>query len=282
MSAVTDRLTLLAVVIVLVLSGCSAFGLGEPETETLTPVPLPSPEPTPDLPTVTPERTPSSDTLTVEDISRLGATYATRVKNDSYRLRSTQQLDVDGSVVSASTLTRRVVAGGQTYIERFTRTNDARDGTNLSYVYFYNGSVAATRYTSDATPNYGINTDPSPPDDLSGRGQLEDPLRAFAIERRSGDPLTDGVAFVGTRISNPLALGIPAAATDPRNGTLALRLYRNGTTTLRTRYTVTVDSTRVGEITRTFRVDRLGNVSASAPSWFSTARTAENASDAAE
>jgi hypothetical protein len=231
---------------------------------------------TPDPTTATPERSAPGDTLAVDDISRLGSTYATRLRNASYRLRSTQRFRVNGTV-GASTLTRRVVAGGRTYVERFERTAEAGEGTNVSYTYFYNGSVTATRYTSGTTSSYGVNTNPRPPGDISGRGQLEDLLRAFAIERRSDAPLRNGVAFVGTRIRNPFALATPVAAADPRNGTLALRLYRNGTTTLRATYTVAVDDTDAGEITRTFRVDRLGNVSVSAPPWLATAQAREDA-----
>jgi hypothetical protein len=286
MSAAASRLAPVAVAVVLVLSGCSAFGFGPTETETLTPVPLPPEQTPPGSTTADPTTPPDSDSasgaLTTGDISRLGATYAARLRNTSYRLRTTQRLRVGGRVVSAETLTRRVVAGGRMYVEQLERGTTLRPEANFSYTYFYNGSVSATRYASGDTPNYGLSTEQRQPEDISGRGQLEDILRGFAVERRSDTGLTSGAVFVGTRIRNPFALATPGTATVPRNGALLLKLYRNGTATLRTRYTVTINSTHGGDVTRTLRVDRPGNVSVSAPSWLPTARARANTTDSVE
>jgi hypothetical protein len=267
-----SRLAPLAVAAMLAVSGCAAFGSGGSESETLTPVSVPSPTQTAtDSPTATPESTPATDTLRIFEIAQLGSRYESRLENDSYRLRATDRLRVDGSVVAATTLTRRV-ADTQLYIERLNRTNDGLGGTNISYTNVYNGSVSATRITNDATPTYTFTADPRPPDDLAGRGELEGLLRVFAVERERNTTGAATATFVSNRIRSPGGLGTPLSATDPRNGTLRLRLYRNGTTRLRASYTVTVGGNRTGEVTRTFRVDRVGNVSVSTPQWLETAR----------
>lgn len=272
MPVATSRLAPLAVAAMLALSGCGAFGPGETETDTLTPVSVPSPERTA-LDTVAATPTPSvaSAGLTAGAVSRLVATYDRRLQDGSYRLRITQQLRVDDRVVVAGTLTRQVGADGRSYIEHLNRTGENLGGRTISHTKFYNGTVAATRITNGATPTYVFSPDPRPPEFLSGREQLEGLLRAFVLERRSIASGTEPDVFVGDRIRNPRALATLGTVADPRNGTLVLRLFQNGTAALRANYVVTFEGMR-GEVTRTLRVGRVGDVSVSAPSWLETAR----------
>lgn len=274
------RLAPLAVAAVLALSGCGAFGLGGPGTDTLTPVSVDPPEtPVPSegrptataTPTPEPDRPRSGGTLSIGDISELGATYATRLENRSYRLRETNRLRVDGAVVSVSTLTRRVAADGR-YVERLNRTNDGLPGRNLSYTTFYNGSATATRYSDGTTTQYAFDADVRPPADPTGRGQLEGLLRGFELERRSNPPPADPVVFVGDALRTSTAPFTPVGTTDPRDGRLVFRLYGNGTATVRASYSVTVEGGRTGEVTRVFRADRLDSAPVEAPPWVAAAR----------
>jgi hypothetical protein len=176
------------------------------------------------------------------------------------------------AVTNVTTNTARIVPNSTVSVNA-TVTNSGTGGGNYTAALALNGSVVATRYRDQSGETEHVRwpaESGGPVTDLSGRGSLEQLLRAVdltVVERTAAG----GVVLAGPAFREGDRLVTPLFVEEPRNVSVRLVVRKDGTVTdQRVAYDATLGSRSV-RVVREFRVTAIGETTVDRPPWVENA-----------